>query len=66
MPAHATHGIHAEPTTRLDVSMQVPSPIPPPPGCPFHNRCPVATLHYGVVRPELRQDAMRHAECHEA
>lgn len=31
----------------------VPSPMNPPSGCPFHPRCPLATLDCRVDRPEL-------------
>ena len=38
---------------RPPVSGEVPSPLAPPTGCPFHPRCPVATEHCKVERPEL-------------
>lgn len=38
----------------------LPSPINPPAGCPFHTRCPVATAECKVEIPELREKEMRH------
>ena len=35
----------------------VPSPIHPPPGCPFHPRCPHATERCKVEKPVLRETA---------
>jgi peptide/nickel transport system ATP-binding protein len=47
------------------VVAEVPSPLDPPSGCAFHPRCPLATDHCKVVRPEIRQrtDFVRTA-CH--
>lgn len=33
---------------------EVPSPVAPPPGCPFHPRCPIATPECGTEVPPLR------------
>jgi oligopeptide/dipeptide ABC transporter ATP-binding protein len=38
----------------------LPSPINPPSGCPFHTRCPVATPECKVEIPDLREKEMRH------
>ena len=38
-----------------------PSPIDPPPGCPFHPRCPIAVPACAVRRPELMDCASDHA-----
>jgi len=36
---------------RTPVSGEVPSPIAPPPGCPFHPRCPLASARCRVEKP---------------
>ncbi|MBN9559783.1 MAG: ATP-binding cassette domain-containing protein [Alphaproteobacteria bacterium] len=36
---------------RTPVAGEVPSPIDPPPGCPFHPRCPLANARCRVERP---------------
>jgi oligopeptide/dipeptide ABC transporter ATP-binding protein len=44
-----------------------PDPADPPPGCPFHPRCPLAVEHCRQVRPELREIRPGHwAACHRA
>jgi peptide/nickel transport system ATP-binding protein len=48
---------------RRPMSGEVPSPIAPPPGCPFHPRCPMAEARCQVERPPLRGDA-RLTACH--
>ncbi|MHB9006057.1 MAG: oligopeptide/dipeptide ABC transporter ATP-binding protein, partial [Limisphaerales bacterium] len=50
---------------RIVLPGDVPSPIAPPNGCPFHPRCPVAEARCRVERPLLREvgDAHRVA-CH--
>ena len=52
---------------REPASGEVPSPLAPPPGCPFHPRCPIATARCKVERPEPlpRADGARVA-CHYA
>ncbi len=47
----------------------VPSPIDPPPGCPFHTRCPHAESRCVAERPELRAVSpaggpVHHVACH--
>jgi peptide/nickel transport system ATP-binding protein len=37
--------------SRTPVGGEVPSPIAPPPGCPFHPRCPLANERCRVERP---------------
>lgn len=45
----------------------VPSPIAPPSGCPFRNRCPMAVEHCGATVPELLVVAPGHSvACHRA
>jgi oligopeptide transport system ATP-binding protein len=39
----------------------VPNPIRPPPGCPFHTRCPIRKLPLcSTEAPPLRQSSPRH------
>ena len=50
---------------RVMLPGDVPSPIHPPPGCPFHPRCPVAEARCKVEKPLLREVAPgQHAACH--
>lgn len=48
---------------RRPMSGEVPSPIAPPSGCPFHPRCPMAEEKCRVELPVLRGDA-RMTACH--
>jgi len=48
---------------RQPLSGEVPSPIDPPPGCPFHPRCPVAEPHCRAERPVLAQHGGRKVAC---
>ncbi len=52
---------------REPASGEVPSPLAPPPGCPFHPRCPIATARCKTDRPEAlpKPDGGRVA-CHYA
>jgi oligopeptide/dipeptide ABC transporter ATP-binding protein len=43
----------AERRVRAPLAGEPPSPAAPPPGCPFHPRCPVARARCAVERPEL-------------
>jgi oligopeptide/dipeptide ABC transporter ATP-binding protein len=50
---------------RIILPGDVPSPIHPPPGCPFHPRCPIAEERCRAEIPPLREIAPGHfAACH--
>jgi oligopeptide transport system ATP-binding protein len=50
---------------RIVLPGDVPSPIHPPPGCPFHPRCPIAENRCRIEVPELRDSGKNHlAACH--
>ena len=50
---------------RIVLPGDVPSPIHPPPGCPFHPRCPIAEARCQVEIPALREISAVHlAACH--
>ncbi|MEE8311759.1 MAG: oligopeptide/dipeptide ABC transporter ATP-binding protein [Candidatus Binatia bacterium] len=50
---------------RIVLGGDVPSPITPPPGCPFHPRCPVAESRCRSEVPEFRDDGSGHSTaCH--
>jgi oligopeptide transport system ATP-binding protein len=50
---------------RIILAGDVPSPIHPPPGCPFHPRCPVAEARCKTEIPHLRDLGEGHlAACH--
>src|SRR5207249_5073604 len=50
---------------RIILTGDVPSPINPPSGCPFHPRCPIAEERCRVEIPAWRQIAPSHwAACH--
>jgi peptide/nickel transport system ATP-binding protein len=47
------------------IAGELPSPLRPPPGCPFHARCPLAFERCMVERPLLRPVAEgREVACH--
>ena len=47
------------------IAGDLPSPLDPPPGCPFNPRCPMATDRCRTERPELRQISPDHiSACH--
>jgi peptide/nickel transport system ATP-binding protein len=45
---------------RVVLEGDVPSPLSPPPGCPFHPRCPEATEQCRVEVPQTREVAEAH------
>ncbi len=50
---------------RIVLSGDVPSPIHPPPGCPFHPRCPKAIERCRTERPDLNEVVQGHfSACH--
>jgi oligopeptide/dipeptide ABC transporter ATP-binding protein len=50
---------------RIILPGDVPSPIHPPPGCPFHPRCPIAEARCRTEAPELRAiGSRRRVACH--
>ena len=50
---------------RIVLPGDIPSPIDPPGGCPFHPRCPVAEARCNTEVPTLRELASGHwAACH--
>jgi peptide/nickel transport system ATP-binding protein len=51
---------------RHPMSGEVPSPIDPPPGCPFHPRCPLAEPACRETRPLLATHGDRALACHVA
>ncbi len=49
---------------RTPVGGEVPSPIDPPPGCPFHPRCPLANERCRVERPGYTRAVDVLVACH--
>jgi oligopeptide/dipeptide ABC transporter ATP-binding protein len=52
--------------SRIVLPGTVPDPANPPPGCPFHPRCPYANERSRTKVPELRAVAGRMVACHRA
>ncbi len=51
---------------RIRLSGELPSPLDPPPGCPFHQRCRYMTEQCRMERPKLRMLENRQIACHHA
>jgi dipeptide transport system ATP-binding protein len=49
---------------RIKLSGELPSPLAPPPGCPFHPRCPLANARCRVEVPKLQMLQGRLVSCH--
>lgn len=56
----------AKAKTRIKLEGELPSPINPPPGCPFKGRCPLATEECGKARPEMKDYDGHKAACFHA
>jgi len=50
---------------RVVLTGEVPSPIDPPPGCPFHPRCALATDRCRTEVPKLVDRDGHQTACHE-
>lgn len=63
----ATPALRAEDRRlRIKVSGELASPLHPPTGCAFHQRCPYAVAHCAAVTPQLRELDGRQVACHRA
>jgi len=49
--------------SRIVLTGDVPSPVAPPPGCPFHPRCPRATEKCRECRPEVKISGNHRTAC---
>jgi len=49
---------------RTPVTGEIPNPIDPPPGCPFHPRCPLANERCRREVPALKRAGDALAACH--
>src|SRR5690606_37036556 len=57
--------INTEKRTFVALKGELPSPLNPPSGCPFHPRCPHAMARCRVEAPALREIAPGHrSACH--
>ncbi len=50
--------------TRIVLTGEIPSPLHPPPGCPFSSRCPKAMPQCKTTQPPVQQVDNRHVSCH--
>lgn len=51
---------------RIKIAGELPNPLNPPSGCPFHKRCPYATERCVTEVPAFRPVGTRHVACHYA
>lgn len=57
--------MHEQARTRLVLSGEMPSPVDPPSGCPFHTRCPIREERCKTEVPTLREIESGHqVACH--
>ena len=50
---------------RVVLEGELPSPVNPPPGCPFRQRCPLSIYECGQAMPELKMKDGRWVACYE-
>ncbi|MFH0907690.1 MAG: oligopeptide/dipeptide ABC transporter ATP-binding protein [bacterium] len=60
----AVPALGEERKSRIVLAGDVPSPARPPPGCPFHTRCPEVMPQCATVAPALRDIQGREVSCH--
>jgi len=60
----AVPALGEEKKSRIVLAGDVPSPANPPPGCPFHTRCPNVMPQCSTVVPKLRAIQGREVSCH--
>lgn len=56
----------ADRRTQIKLQGEMPSPLNPPSGCTFHQRCPYAVERCRVEEPKLREVDGRFVSCHRA
>jgi len=56
--------MHGEGTSRTPVAGEVPNPLNPPSGCPFHPRCPLARDVCRQTMPDMQAAGGAQVACH--